>query len=173
MNSRNETKRMVLALTLMLGLISFLAADAVTPDKAKALSDQGKQPWVFDIEKLTTENGDFRVAVWTGGQIQLTLMSIPAGGEIGLEMHSDIDQFIRVESGKARVLMGKSKDDLSFVQEAEGDWAVLVPAGYWHNLVNIGEGDLKVYSLYAPPEHKFGTRHKTAEEAAADHHHHY
>ncbi len=166
----------LILVVFFLGMLVISSAEGLAYPEEKAqesVSDQGKQPWVFDIEKLTMGNTDFRMTAWTGSLMQLTLMSIPAGGEIGLEMHPDIDQFIRVESGKARVLMGKSKDDLSFVKEAEGDWAVLIPAGYWHNLVNIGESDLKLYSLYAPPEHKHGTRHQTADDAEKDHHHHH
>jgi mannose-6-phosphate isomerase-like protein (cupin superfamily) len=134
--------------------------------------DEGKKPWVVDIEKLTTENGMFRVAKWTGNHLQMTVMSIPPGGEIGLEVHAKNDQFFRVEAGKARVLMGPAKDDLSFRREIDDDWAIFVPAGLWHNVVNIGETPLKVYAIYAPPEHPAGTVHATAKEAAAAEHHH-
>ena len=133
--------------------------------------DMGKKPWVVDIEAITLSNSDFLFAAWTGKFLQMTLMSIPPGGEIGLEMHSDIDQFIRIEKGEARVLMGKSKDDLSFDEPVKDDWVVLIPAGYWHNVINTGNKELKLYSIYAPPEHAFGTRYKTYEEAEEHHHH--
>jgi mannose-6-phosphate isomerase-like protein (cupin superfamily) len=97
-------------------------------------------------------------------------MSIPVGGEVGLEMHDDRDQFLRLESGKARVQMGPEKDDLRFDREIEDDWVILVPAGSWHNVTNLGDEPLKLYSLYAPPEHPKGTVHKTKAESDAAHH---
>jgi mannose-6-phosphate isomerase-like protein (cupin superfamily) len=97
-------------------------------------------------------------------------MSIPVGGEVGLEMHDDRDQFLRIESGKARVQMGAERDDLRFDREVEDDWVILVPAGSWHNVTNLGDEPLKLYSLYAPPEHPKGTVHKTKAESDAAHH---
>ncbi len=161
--------------TLALCLACLLVGIGITaaPDKhGEKAEDTGKTPWVVDIEKLTLENNDFRQARWTGTYLQLTVMSIPPGGEIGLEMHPDIDQFIRIEQGRGRVLMGKNKEELNYVQEVEDDWAVFIPAGYWHNVLNTGEKDLKVYSIYGPPEHPAGTRHKTFADSEADHHHH-
>jgi mannose-6-phosphate isomerase-like protein (cupin superfamily) len=161
--------------TLALLAAAFLTAGTAlaTPPAPEAdTKDQGKKPWVVDIEKLTKENSKFRVAKWTGTLLQMTVMSIPVGGEIGLEVHPKNEQFIRVEEGKARVLMGPSKDDLSFRKEVEDDWAIFIPAGLWHNVVNIGDKPLKVYAIYAPAEHPAGTVHATAEEGAADEHHH-
>lgn len=132
------------------------------------MEDQGKKPYVADIEKLTLDNTNFRTTVWTGEQLQLTLMSIPPGGEIGLEMHDDTDQFLRVEQGKGRVLMGPAEDDLSFDEQVEDDWVILVPAGTWHNVLNVGDVDLKVYSLYGPPDHLPGTVHATKADADND-----
>jgi mannose-6-phosphate isomerase-like protein (cupin superfamily) len=129
------------------------------------LSDHGKQPYVVDIEELTKENDKFRVAKWTGEYLQMTVMAIPEGGEVGLEVHQDHDQFLRIEEGKAKVVMGDSEDNLDFEKEAEDDFAIFVPAGKWHNIVNIGDEPLKLYSIYAPGEHPAGTIHETYEEA--------
>ena len=136
--------------------------------------DYGKEPAVLDIEAYTLANDNFRLALWTGSNFQLTLMSIPVGGEIGLELHADIDQFLRIEEGEGRVLMGDAKDSLNFVQDVKADFAVFIPAGKWHNLVNTGDKPVKLYSIYAPVEHPYGTVHKTQAEAmeAEAHHHH-
>jgi mannose-6-phosphate isomerase-like protein (cupin superfamily) len=134
------------------------------------MQDQGPEPYVVDIEDATLSNDTFRTALWTGAHLQLTVMSIPVGGEVGLEMHDDRDQFLRVESGKARVQMGPERDDLRFDREVEDDWVILVPAGSWHNVTNLGDEPLKLYSLYAPPEHPKGTVHKTKAESDAAHH---
>ena len=137
------------------------------------LKDHGPEPATLDIEAYTSGNGDFRTALWTGDHLQVTLMAIPVGGEVGLERHSDIDQFLRIEEGKGRVLMGNGRDTLDFVREVGEDFAVFVPAGKWHNLVNIGDVPLKLYSIYAPAEHPHGTVHRTFGEAMeAERHHH-
>ncbi len=136
--------------------------------------DQGKKPYVVNIEDLTKANTNFRTAQWTGQYFQMTLMSIPVGGEVGLEVHPETDQFLRLEQGKAKVLMGASQDNLDQTFEAEDDFAIFVPAGTWHNIINDGDEDLKLYSIYAPPHHPFGTVHATfadaqAAEAAEEH----
>ncbi|MDE5416131.1 cupin domain-containing protein [Alkalihalobacillus sp. MEB203] len=138
------------------------------------LKDYGSQPYVVDIEEVTKENETFRTALWTGKHLQVTLMSIEVGEDIGLEVHPDLDQFIRIEEGQGLVQMGDSRDHLDFQKEAFADFAIMVPAGKWHNLTNTGNTPLKVYSIYAPPEHPFGTVHETKEIAmAAEHHHHH
>lgn len=108
---------------------------------------------MLNIESHTLANENFRTALWTGSNLQVTLMAIPAGGDVGLEQHHDIDQFLRVEEGTARVMMGDSEDNLDFVREVSDDYAILVPAGKWHNIVNTGDKPLKIYSIYAPAEH--------------------
>ena len=97
--------------------------------------------------------------------MQLTLMSIPVHGDIGVEMHPDVDQFIRIESGCAKVYMGNCQNALREVETVNGNYAIIVPAGTWHNVVNVGNKPLKVYSLYAPPQHPSGTVHKTKADA--------
>lgn len=138
------------------------------------VKDYGPNPYVVNIEEATLENEKFRVAKWTGANMQMTLMTIQPGDDIGLEVHEDHDQFLRIEQGTAKVEMGPAEDDLSFVEEAGDDFVVLVPAGTWHNLTNVGDEPLKLYSLYAPSEHPHGTVHEDKAEAdayEAEHHH--
>lgn len=137
-------------------------------------TDYGTEPYVVNIEDITKENDKFRVAKWTGANLQMTLMAIQPGGEVGLEVHDDHDQFLRIEQGHAKVVMGSAKDNLDFEKDAEDDFAIFVPAGTWHNIINIGNDTLKLYSIYAPGEHPKGTIHETYEEAMAaeaEHHH--
>lgn len=135
-------------------------------------TDEGPAPTVLDIEDATLSNDTFRTTLWTGSNLQLTVMSVAPGDEIGLEVHPEGDQFLRVEAGRARVVMGPSRDELPFDREVEDDWAILVPAGTWHNVINTGDDPLRVYALYAPPEHAHGTVHLTRADAEADEHHH-
>ena len=125
------------------------------------LTDHGPKPYVVDIEEATLENENFRTALWTGKHIQMTVMSIPVGGDVGLEIHKHEDQFLRVEQGRALVRMGPKEDEVTFEEEVGDDWAILVPVGLWHNIINIGDEPLKIYSIYGPPHHEFGTVHKT------------
>ena len=136
------------------------------------LKDHGPKPYAVNIEDATVQNTNFRTALWTGKHLQMTLMSIPVGGEIGLEKHDELDQFLRLEQGTGRVQMGDTEDNLDFEQEVSDDWVVLVPAGKWHNITNAGDEPLKIYSIYTPPEHDHGTVHKTkADSDAAEHAH--
>ena len=128
--------------------------------------DNGPAPSVVGIEKVTVENENYRTTLWTGNNLQITLMSINPGEDIGLEVHNDNDQFLRVEQGKAEVYMGPTADDLQ-KWEANPDDAVLVPSGTWHNLVSVGEEPLRIYSIYAPAHHPHGTVHETREDAEA------
>lgn len=129
--------------------------------------DHGPGPFVANIEDATLANTNYRTTLWTGKHLQVTLMAIQPGHDIGLEVHETVDQFLRIEEGKATVYMGDSKENLES-WEANNDDAVIVPAGTWHNLVNSGDTPLKVYSIYAPPQHPHGTVHVTKEEADAD-----
>ncbi|WP_156943666.1 cupin domain-containing protein [Alkaliphilus transvaalensis] len=135
------------------------------------LKDYGPEPYVVNIEEATKQNNTFRTALWTGEYLQLTLMSINVGDDIGLEIHTDHDQFIRIEEGQGIVMMGDSKDCLDFRAEVSDDYAILIPAGKWHNLINTGCNPLKLYSIYAPPEHPRGTVHETKEDAEGHHTH--
>lgn len=134
--------------------------------------DFGNAPFVFNIEDYTKENETYRTVLWTGQNMQLTVMSLLPGEDIGLEMHSKHDQFIRVEEGEGIVMMGDAEDDLSFQERVEDDFAIMIPAGKWHNVINNSDKPMKVYSIYAPREHKPNTVHKTRAEAMADEHDH-
>lgn len=126
--------------------------------------------WAGNIEDLTKENGNFRKVLRVGTFSELTLMSIEPGGEIGLEVHPENDQFIRIEAGKAQVKAGPAKDNLNETVDVEDDWAFIIPAGTWHNVINTGSEPLKLYTVYAPPEHAAGTVHRTKAEADAAEH---
>lgn len=121
--------------------------------------------WVADIEQATLENTDFRRVLHTGSHAQLTVMRLAPGEEIGLEMHPDLDQFLRLEQGSARVTLGRTQEEVDETHDVKDDWAVIVPGGTWHNVVNTGDTDVKLYSIYSPPEHPAGTVHRTKAEA--------
>jgi mannose-6-phosphate isomerase-like protein (cupin superfamily) len=123
--------------------------------------------WAADIEELTEDNTNFRKVIWTGAHSELTLMSIEPGDEIGLEVHPDHDQFLRIEGGKAQVRAGASKDNLTETIDVEEDWAFIVPAGTWHNVINTGDAPLRLYTVYSPANHEPGTVHVTKAEADA------
>lgn len=131
------------------------------------LKDYGANPLVININAATKQNNTYRTALWTGNHLQVTLMSINVGDDVGLEMHPNVDQFIRVEQGQGVVEMGKSKDNLSFQQIVFDDSAIMVPAGTWHNVTNTGDVPLKLYTIYAPPNHPFGTVQPTKFDAIA------
>lgn len=131
------------------------------------LKDFGPEPFVVNIDEATKQNNTFRTALWTGSHLQLTLMSIPVGGEIGLESHPNLDQFIRIEEGQGLVKMGDRKDYLDFKKRVYDDFAFIIPAGKWHNLINTGNKPIKLYSIYAPPQHPYGTIHVTKADAEA------
>ena len=170
----------------LLAMAGLLMASCVQPDgktavetplvEAEAVAleyrDFGNDPFVFNIEDYTKQNNTYRTALWTGEFMQLTVMSLLPGEDIGLEVHSDHDQFIRVEEGEGIVKMGDAEDDLSFQKRVEDDFAIMIPAGKWHNVINDSDKPLKLYSIYAPKEHKYQTVHKTKAEALADEHDH-
>lgn len=128
--------------------------------------------WVGDIERETLDNETFRTVVFTGEHTQLTVMRLAPGEDIGWEAHQDRDQFLRLEQGRGRAEFGRSEDEVEERHDVEDDWAVIVPAGVWHNIVNTGDEQLKLYSLYSPPEHPDGTVHRTKAEAEAAEHAH-
>jgi Mannose-6-phosphate isomerase len=137
------------------------------------LKDYGPNPFVINIEKAAKQNTTFRTALWTGRHLQVTLMSINVGEDIGLEIHPTLDQFLRIEEGQGLVQMGASKEKLDFQEKVYDGYAIVVPAGTWHNLINIGNRPIKLYSIYAPPQHPHGTVHETKADAMAAEEHHY
>jgi mannose-6-phosphate isomerase-like protein (cupin superfamily) len=133
----------------------------------KTKTDYGPGPFVIDINKATLANNNYRTVLWTGPKLQLALMSINPGDDIGLEVHPDNDQFIRIERGTGITQMGPSRDHLIFQQNIYDDYAVIVPAGTWHNIINTGKEPMKIYTIYAPPHHPHGTIHQTKAIAIA------
>lgn len=134
------------------------------------LKDEGRKPFVININEAAKQNDNYRTALWTGNRLQVTLMSLHAGEDIGLEIHPNVDQFLRVEQGQGIVQMGKRKNDLNFVRNVYDDYAIMIPAGTWHNVTNTGNIPLKLYSIYAPVQHPFGTVHATKADALAEEH---
>ena len=132
-------------------------------------TDYGPNPYVTNIEQMAIRNQNFRTAIWTGEHMQATLMCIPPCGEIGLEIHPSTDQFIRIEQGCAIVIMGKTKNYMDFRQNMSKNDAVFIPAGNWHNIMNVGKQVLKVSVLYAPPNHPQNTIHRTKTNAENSH----
>ena len=123
--------------------------------------------WIDDLEMRSKTNTNFREVLFTGNYLQLTTMCLAPHEEIGGEVHSEHDQFLRIEKGHARIQLGKSQDEVNDQHDVGEGCAVIVPAGVWHNVVNIGEFDLKLSSLYAPPAHAVETVHPTRSEAQA------
>ena len=126
--------------------------------------------WVADIEAETIDNTDFRRVLYTGGHLQLTVMSLAPGEEIGWEMHDHLDQFLRIEQGQGVLRFGRSEDSVDEEHAVADDWAIIVPARTWHNVVNTGDVPLRLYSIYAPAEHPPGTVHRTKADAEAAEH---
>ncbi len=135
--------------------------------QSMSLKDYGSKPFVFNINEATLQNNNFRKAIWTGDYLQMTLMSIGVGEDIGLEKHPNLDQFLRIEQGQGIVQMGEDKNNLNYEKNVFDDYAVFIPAGTWHNLTNTGNVPIKLYSIYAPPNHPFGTVHATKADAIA------
>jgi len=130
-------------------------------------TDNGPKPNAFDIEAATKDNTAYRSVAWTGKYLQVTLMSIPVGSSIGLEVHPETDQFLRVDAGRGVCRMGPSETDLTDTEVTDG-WSIQVPAGTWHDVVNTGDESLQLYAIYAPSHHAQGTVHQTAEDAEKD-----
>ncbi|MCS6956625.1 MAG: cupin domain-containing protein [Patescibacteria group bacterium] len=123
-----------------------------------------------NIEKETLENNFFRKVLFTGSHSQLVVMSLLPGEEIGNEIHENVDQFFRIEQGQAKIIVNNGEEEF-IVGEDE---VFIIPAGTWHNVLNIGDKELKLYTIYSPPNHPDGTIHKDkkeAEEYEKTHHH--
>ena len=120
--------------------------------------------YITNIEKATKENEDYRRVLYTSKNSQLVLMSIKPGDEIGEEVH-ELDQFIRIEEGRGKAVLDGVETEI------EDDYAVVIPAGTNHNIVNTGDTDMKLYTIYSPPEHRDGVIHKTKEDSVGDDEH--
>lgn len=128
--------------------------------------------WVGDVGRTAEHNTYFRQVVYTGDRMQLVVMSLQPGQDIGLEVHDSVEQLIRVESGRATVTLGPSEHEVTEAHDVAAGWAVVVPAGTWHNVVNEGAADLRLSTVYGPPQHPDATVHKTKAEAIAAEAHH-
>lgn len=132
----------------------------------KRVFDHGPNPYVFNIEEETLNNKTFRTALWTGTHLQLTVMCLNPGEDIGAEVHT-VDQFIRVEQGIGLAKLGYSQDCLDYQAPVNSEFAIIIT---WHNLINTGNCPLKLYSIYAPPNHPWNTVHETKAIAEAEEH---
>lgn len=126
-------------------------------------ADEGPNPSVINIEQSAGCNMYFRKAVWTGCYAQMTLMCIPVCGNVGMEIHEDTDQFVRVEHGRGLVKMGFCQCDMECERQIGKGDVVFVPAGTWHDIVNVGRCPLKLSSVYSPAHHPKGTIQQTKE----------
>lgn len=127
-------------------------------------NDYGQQPFVVNINEAARRNNTFRTAIWTGEYLQVTLMSINVAEDIGIETHPDTDQVLRVEQGEG-VLRIWEDNDSSYDRPLSSDSVIMIPAGTWHNVINTGNVPLKLYSIYAPPHHPYGTVETTKSDA--------
>jgi mannose-6-phosphate isomerase-like protein (cupin superfamily) len=109
-----------------------------------ARNEYNPEPLAVNIPQAASQNQNFRAVLWTGNRLQMALMSIPVREEIGLEVHTGVDQMIRVEEGQAAVLMGRDKDHLGAQKRLGRGDAIFVPAGVWHNILNSGLRTLKL-----------------------------
>lgn len=127
--------------------------------------DQGPNPFVTSLCEDVMHNDNFRTTRWTGSELQLTLMTIPCNSEIGLEIHCHTDQFLYIESGMGTMMMGKCKETLDYQCRVMSGTGIFVPKNTWHNLINTGCCPIKLFSIYAPPEHPHGTIHRTKSDS--------
>ena len=128
------------------------------------MRDRGNEPIVFDIRREAFMTPDYRTAIWTGGNLQLTVMTVPVGEETGTELHEGVDQLVGVVSGAGEVSFGNRENYFAPAIPLDAHSVVLVPSGTYHNIKNVGKTPLKLYSVYAPRVHKFGTVDKTNDE---------
>jgi len=126
------------------------------PTTTQSITDYGPKPYAVHLHNAAVRNTNYRVALWTGSNVQLTIMSINPGEDIGLEAHEENDQIIRIEEGTGLVQMGETQNNLHYTANVrEGD-VVVVPMHTWHNLTNTGLMPLKLSSVYGPPDHPHG-----------------
>ncbi len=131
------------------------------------LRDYGTEPLITNLKSATMQNTNFRTSLWTGQNMQITLMSIPVGGDIGTEVHNELDQLIRVERGRALIVFERTQNSPERRQVIGENYVFVIPAGTRHNIINAGRVPLKLSSVYAPPKHPFSTSQKTKADAQA------
>jgi mannose-6-phosphate isomerase-like protein (cupin superfamily) len=147
--------------SLSVAVTSAIPAVTLAQDAADS-SQTARNGFVQNIEKLTEQNDDFRRVLYTAKNLQLVVVSLPPGEHIGLETH-EVDQFFRIEQGKGEVLIEGKRRPIG-----PGS-AVVVPAGSQHDFFNTGKSALKLYTIYAPPNHRDGVAHRTKADAERDH----
>ena len=125
------------------------------------------QGWAFNIEELASTNTNYREVLYTGEYSQLTIMSLAPGDEVGAEKHRNIDQFVHVEGGTGRLTLGPKKDHVEETYDLAKGWAAFIPAGAWHNLVNTGPDDLRLYTVHCPALYAREVVYETKAEATA------
>lgn len=129
------------------------------------LTDYGPEPFVTNVERAAMMNNNYRTALWTGEHLQMTLMQINQGEDIGLEVHPTLDQYLMIINGNGIAMMGKTETQLNYQKNVQNGCGIFVPAGTWHNVINTGNRPIKLFSIYAPPAHPHGTVHQTKEIA--------
>lgn len=129
------------------------------------IKDYGPLAFATNMNGITKINDKYRNTFWTGDHLQITLMSIPVGEDIGLEIHPNVDQFLYIEQGNGLVQMGPSKEKITVQEIATNNFGIMVPNNTWHNITNIGNVPLKLFSIYAPPQHEKGTVNNTKEDS--------
>ena len=139
---------------------------AQTPTTTDKSLDMGPEPYITDVDRMAVINKDYRNALWTGEHLQMTLMTIPPGGEIGTEIHHDTDQFVRVEQGRGIASMGSDKNMNDIRQYVRIGDVIFVPAGTWHNVMNTENSPLRLSAVYGPPHHPRGTVQAVSEQYA-------
>lgn len=127
------------------------------------IQDCGSDFFSADINKIVINNENFLSTLWTGNNLQVTLMCINPKECIGTEVHSNADQFFMIVSGNGMIVMGNNQNMFEYKSKLEKGTIAIVPAGKWHNVMNIGDTPLKLFSIYAPPQHKKGIIHKVKE----------
>ena len=133
--------------------------------KSNYIKEYGNMPLAIDIKEIARQNETFRSTLWTGEHFQITLMNILPNESIGLEIHPDTDQFIQIIQGTGMVKVGDAQNNLDFSKRVGENESIIIPAGKWHNLINIGNETIKLFSIYAPPQHPKGTVHLTKADA--------
>lgn len=136
------------------------------PPPAPPATDHGPDPYAANIKRAVMMNRNFRTAYWTGAHLQMTLMNIAPFDDIGIEMHPHVDQFLYIESGRGLFRTGPDRKTFNQQIMVGENSGMFVPAGTWHNVVNITNRPLRLFSIYAPQQHPKGTVHRTKADAA-------
>ena len=122
----------------------------------KNINEHGPSPYIANVGQYAMANSSYRSVFWTGCHLQMTLMSIPVCSDIGVEVHEDNDQIIRVEQGYGQLIIGECEEKMHYKRNISCGDTVFVPAGTWHNIKNTGRIPLKLSSIYSPPHHPAG-----------------